>query len=323
MNLKETKDHYVARTYLRRFQDASSKLYVCNKDKTEYFPSRPSDICFERGWDLMKNSNDILWLKNILEDVEPTLNAAMTYLADNNSTFEDRLAISTYLAILHTLNPKNLKNMHSVLESVFQWSLQWANRNCLSLTPEGSLANGFTIEDLGAPANTEETRRHMANNIKQIGFSIYTSTWAIIKNTTRLDFFTSDNPFYFLALPVENNTFAKYIALDPKNLLLVFPPDNVNVGQINEPKIEFTGTNSGKNIYLEASEENEIALFNTNTIWNANRFIIMQHECEKLKKLISSTLKASTQSSRTPEQQEADMKIFFQLFDKSRQIKKL
>jgi len=340
MKVKETKDHYVARTYLKRFQNDSNKLYVCNKDKAEYFPAHPEDICFERGWDLMKGSSDISWLKTILEDIEPKLNSAMTSLVQNNSTSDDRFVISTYLAILQTLNPENFKNMKALFESQAQWFFQQSVNNGHIKMPEELLALGLTTKDFNVVADPEVTRTIMANMLNEITFHIYTSTWAIIKNETDLDFFTSDNPFYFLALPVTGHGFPKYIALDPENLLLVFPPDNVNVGQINAQEIEFTSTNSGINGYLEAKEENEIALFNTYTIGNANRFIIMKRECEKLKKLISDNIKTSTkqstqtlsntsehlhitttQSNRTTEQRQTDMKIFAQLLDKSRQIK--
>ena len=335
MKIKETKDHYVARTYLRRFQDASNKLYVCNKEKAEYFSSCPSDVCFERGWDLMKDSSDVFWLKKILEDVEPKLSAAMTRLADNDSTFEDKFVISTYLAILQTFNPENFKTMKAFLEGQAQLIFQQSVDNGQIKIPEEFLKKGITTKDINVVADPEVTRMEMANMLNEITFHLYTSRWAIIKNKTELDFFTSDNPFYFLALPVENTDFAKYIALDPRNILLVFPPERTSISQINVKNVEFTDRNEGPNIYLNAKKENEIALFNTYTIGNANRFIIMSRECGKLKKLISDNIKTSTmqttqilgnlhltttQSSRTPEQQEADMKIFFQLFDKSRQI---
>lgn len=339
MKVKETKDHYVARTYLKRFQNDTNKLYVCNKDKEKYSLQRPETICCEGGWDLIKGSSDISWLKTILGEIEPKLNSAMTSLVQNNSTSEDRFVISAYLAILQTLNPENFKETHAGIESLFQRAFRQMNKNDLPPPPEELLASGFTVKDLIVTANPEVTRIFMTTMLKQLTFSIYTSIWAIIKNKTDLDFFTSDNPFYFLALPVAGHGFAKYIALDPKNLLLVFPPDRVDMRQNNEQEIKFTNTNSGGNIYFETKQENEIALFNTYTIGNASRFIIMQRECEKLKKLISDNIKISTKQltqtlgndseslhvvtthcNRNAEQQQADMKIFTQLFDKSRQI---
>lgn len=109
MEVKETKDHYVAQTYLRRFHDDNKELYVYDKDKRGYFSKTPKAICFERGWDLMKGSGDILWLKKILENIEHKLSSAMTRLVDAKSTLEDRVVISRYLAILQILNPGNLK----------------------------------------------------------------------------------------------------------------------------------------------------------------------------------------------------------------------
>lgn len=192
--------------------------------------------------------------------------------------------------------------------------------------PDELLARNITIEDFIVDANPEITRIFMATMLEPIARSIYTSSWVIIKNNAELDFLTSDNPYYFLDLPLEANKFPKYIALNPENLLFVVQLE-VNMGQNNEQEIDFTNANSGEKRYFEAKEENEVALFNTNTIRNANRYIIMRSACEKLKKLISSNIKTSTKQctqihcNRNTEQQPKDIEILAQLFDKSRLIK--
>ena len=102
-------DHFVARTYLKRFGDVESdgRLYAYRKSNGAQFPCWPKDVCREWDGDInaawLKRTPDLLG--QIRKIFEPRWNAAVETLVQGACPPEHRLAIAGYVANLMTCTP--------------------------------------------------------------------------------------------------------------------------------------------------------------------------------------------------------------------------
>ncbi len=278
------RDHFVAQTYLKRFTNSDGYLYVFNKDNNSYFTPKPDKICCEKNWDILKHEKYKYILREMLQTVEPKFNKCVNNVLGEDYSAQDCFFISWYLGILFTLNP-------SFQDALKEWHEIEAKMTACMLIDNGTIDMPKEIEELlggrynfKAEVDPDYIKAVIMKNLFVIILNIYNSPWIIIKNTSQLDFITSDNPFSFMPCPQDSHIYPRFVPLDTKHILFLPPTMEYDV---NEYK-NFDGKNIPPRKWgIKRIETSETELFNIYTIGNAERFIIMQNENEEIKHLIS------------------------------------
>lgn len=296
-NQDKRRDHFVARTYLRRFaQKGKGKKYILNvydRLNKKYIKPSPENICCEVGWDIMATQPDKHILRKLLQDIEPKLNEVIDRILNKELFIEDRLILSWYLSIILLLNPEYLDNSKKNYEAIIKTTAEiLIDNGTIDMPPEIEKILGGK-HNFQAEVNPDYIKAFIAKLLQNIAFDVYNSPWFIITINSEDEFLTSDKPFYFMCCPHNYYCYPKYISLDPKHLLLI-PPTSVNECDSElgiEPK--FTFENAGKVVFVDV-DSSGAELFNKYTISNANRFIIAHQFTDKLKTLIKENIKFKT-----------------------------
>ena len=296
-NPDKRKDHFVARTYLKRFaQKGMRKKYILNVyDRTnkKYITPSLESICCEIGWDIIDNAPDKYILRKFLQQIEPGLGNAIDRILNKNLYLDDRCLLSMYLAIVFLLNPEFLNNAKINYEKITKASLDiLIDNGTIKIPPEIEKILGGK-HNIDVAANIDCIKTFIAKMLSDIALDIYSAPWIIITTNSENEFITSDKPFYFMCCPHNYNIYPKYIPLDPKHLLLTLPPKMKE----NKPDFDKTPKFNIENvgvIHFVNIDSTGVDLFNKYTISNASRFIIVHSITEELKKTIKENIKYKT-----------------------------
>ena len=288
------RDHFVARTYLRRFAiKGKHNEYVLNvydRASQKYITVSPENICCEVGWDIIDNLHDKYILRKILQIIEPNLSKSIDKILAKNFSIDDRITLSWYLGIVFLLNPEYLYSIQSLHENVVKASADvLIDSGRIEVPPEiENLLGGK--HNFYAKVNMNYVKAMIAKLLPDTVLSIYNLPWFIISNNSKKELLTSDRPFYFMCCPKNAGIYPKYIALDPKHLLFLPPP---NVDKNYEEPNKFDVKNANKIGFINI-DDSGVDLFNKYTISNANRFIIAHNITEELKDMIKKNIKFKT-----------------------------
>lgn len=279
IDMKKTRDHYVAQAFLKRFLGSKNTLSVYNRERNTYNEVNPKNICVEKEWDTFKYLDDNLWLKNELQLIEPKLSACIDNIIQKKETFEDRVLLSKYLAILAVLTPHSLdmisKSLASTVKSIVKSQIKYDNNEILKQVS----SDIFDIT-----TNTDIFRSVVCSGSLSVATTLFKSNWIIMHNNTGHPLITSDTPLFWLPIPAHSQIFPKCIALDPQNLLFIVP--YVDDKKTEESQNIFYENETGGTRHLEIYKE-EVEIFNIYTIASAYRFIVLGEKNENLMQLIT------------------------------------
>lgn len=223
-------DHFVAQTYLRQFVAPGQQLRGYRKTTLRNFPCWPRDICRELDGDVipdfLSNPRQLGQYRSLFE---PHWASAVAALADRSDDREIKLAISGYGANLMVTTPAmtrtfveasdhshvarlvaevTLRDEHNQpVEDYLRKAVEWFRAGKIVIKTERDFIRGMLT-------------RHLMSH----AWNLYNGDWIVIRNTTAVDFVTSDNPAAFedqgpfrggrVSLP-------RYIPLSPRLCLRV------------------------------------------------------------------------------------------------------
>ncbi|UVK56786.1 DUF4238 domain-containing protein [Mesorhizobium sp. AR02] len=196
------KDHYVAQTYLKHFVHPGGMLHAYRKSDLKDFPCHPGDICREMGGDIVP---DFLSKPEALGEYrktfEPYWKPSVEALANGHAPADVKFAVSGYMANLMVTTPAATRlfvegNNRNVIETVRAYQVLNARRG--KADPKLQRA----IEEVDKGRIAVETypnfiRAMMARQLTEHAWRIYNAEWIVVKNSTRLEFVTCDNPAAF------------------------------------------------------------------------------------------------------------------------------
>ncbi len=297
MKTKQTKDHYVSQTYLRRFlTPGTGTLFVYNKNKDGSFKVGPASICAEKGWDNLDDDGKIPpMLKEELQALEPNLDKCLNILIRHPLHDLDRFALSMWLAILQCLNPNNLLNFENFVKEMGNLTLEMLMSKPSEYMSEKDIQFYNKHKDkMELTVNKYYPKNLAMSNVYLIALSIYVSDWIITENKTELKYLTCDKPFHFICWHDNpNNTFnPKGIAIDPEHYLMIAPLAQEKHQQIkNNKDKDYTYFDAGQTRYayfdsLTKHNMRAIKFINQHTIYNADRFILSQNSNKNLDSFI-------------------------------------
>ena len=285
------KDHFVARTYLRRFS-TNDNLYVFSKKNNKFIEPKTKSICCQIGWDILQADGYKYALRNLLQQIEPFLNNALNRITHNVFQIDDRIIISHYLAILGTLNPSFLAKMKHDKERIIQQPLLMLIECGKIKVPDEMKTKIGNKNPFKIKIDDNHLKTELIQPLLEYIPLIYRSPWIILKNTSDKDYITSDNPFQFMACPHNAPVYPRFIALDPKHILLMLPPFDIG-NKLQYNKTFFTHQNAGS---LKILETQETDLFNIYTISNATQFIILGKRNSALKEFVINNKNIKTEN---------------------------
>jgi hypothetical protein len=247
-------DHFVARTYLKRFGDAElgGMLHGYPKSGEAVFPCWPNDVCREWNGDIneayLARTPDLLGQYRKI--FEPPWSGAVKALESGPLSADHRFSIAGYVANLMTCTPGwrrigvNLYDTHSVAFL----SRAKARQEKYGGDPE------LPVEAIEMLERGELRLEHDPAFIKAVAtqqllksaWIIYHQDWEVLRNTTEFPFVTSDNPVAMeegrdLHLPT------RFVAITPQ-LILLMQARRIQLPPIAPDKVPSLGSLSRRSV---------------------------------------------------------------------------
>ena len=180
-------DHYVARTYLKRWCDQAKKepIQAYRKSDLKQFPCWPADVCAEKAGDLSPDYfADPTILGQFRAIFEPKWDAAVDALQNGRMCAEDKFIIAGYWANLAVTTP----TWRAITTGLYEKEIR-------PILP-------IITKDRPAPENAKISVEIPPNYIKALGtknllpltWQFYNQQWSIFSNDTAFPFLTRDNP---------------------------------------------------------------------------------------------------------------------------------
>jgi hypothetical protein len=202
-------DHYVARTYLKRWCDQAKKepIQAYRKSDPKQFPCWPDDVCTERDGDLNPNYfADPALLGQYRSIFEPNWDAAAHALQNGRMRAEDKFVIAGYWANLNVTTPTLRvigaelfeKEIHSILPTI---------------TKDRPVPENVKIS---VEIDPNYIKALVTKNLLRGAWQFYNRQWSILSNDTAHPFLTSDNPSAVLPPEVIGGPTARVLPLSPK-----------------------------------------------------------------------------------------------------------
>jgi hypothetical protein len=187
-------DHFVARTYLKRWcnRDKNQLMQAYRKPSGVPFQCWPESVCAEAGGDLNPNYfKDPAVLGQFRAIFEPRWDAALEAIEKHKLRIEDKFVIAGYWAnLLVTTLPVITKN----------------------LTPPASLKD----VKLSVEVDQQYIKAVTTKQLLAGALCLYHQPWTILTNDTAHEFLTSDNPSAVFPPPAPGGTVARILPLSPR-----------------------------------------------------------------------------------------------------------
>jgi hypothetical protein len=197
-----SKDHYVARTYLRHFADSDGKLHVYWKGDGKYRARSPKSVCHEWDGDLIRDFvKDEEMLGKYRAIFEPRWNDAITDLGNGICDAAVKMAIAGYWANLLVCTPAWTRLGVKMLDynTVHHLRVQDALRTRAG-KPDAKIKAILAVLDAGRiriETEPDAVRAMAATKLMKFAWGLYNANWTVIRNRTGTGFISSDNPVAF------------------------------------------------------------------------------------------------------------------------------
>lgn len=256
--------HYVPQFYLRRFTDASDRLWLWDRDQDRIFAARPSSVAAERHFyrltELVEKGHDPLTMEKQFSDLEgqvaPITDQWLDWLRQMEPEEKieildiNRELVSLYIALqfLRTADTR---------EILAAFAEESESRETMSVEEKRRLHTDMLWND--------RLFRELADRIRK-------STWLFGRNTTATPFITSDNP---VAFRTGDNSMWLKVGIYTAGTYVVFPlaPDVVMYCYPEEPpwgKVARFDCCLSPVVFTDKMVEDE----NSGQVFMASRFIV-------------------------------------------------
>ena len=205
-------DHFVARTYLKRWcdRDKGEPIQAYRKPGGATFSCWPESVCAETGGDLNpKYFKDPAVLGQFRAIFEPRWDCALEAIEKRTLTFDDKYVIAGYWANLLTATPAWRKIGQQLYEKEVQ-----------SILPiiEKQLPRPDTLRGVKLTVEVDEDyiKAVVTKNLLAGALSLYHQAWTILTNDTADEFLTSDNPSAVFPPLAPGGPVARILPLSPR-----------------------------------------------------------------------------------------------------------
>lgn len=260
-------DHFVARTYLKRWcdRDEGQPIQAYRKPTGATFPCWPEAVCAKSDGDLNpKYFKDPAVLGQFRAIFEPRWDVALEAVERHKPTIDDKFVVAGYWANLLTATPAWRKigqqlygrEVHSILPIIEK-----------QLPRPGSLKGvNLTVE-----VDEDYIKAVVTKNLLSTAFNLYHQAWTILTNDTSHEFLTSDNPSAVFPPPTPGGPVVRILPLSPQlSISTIMEPNPVHRKDFTEADLKMPP--KGWITYKRAAP-NGVKLANRLTVVNAERFV--------------------------------------------------
>jgi hypothetical protein len=273
-------DHFVARTYLKRWcdRDKGQPIQAYRKKTGAIFPCWPEAVCAESDGDLNPNYfRDPAVLGQFRAIFEPRWDAALEAIEKRKPTIDDKFAVAGYWANLLAAIPAWRKigqelyerEVHSILPMIEKQLPRPASLKGVNLTVE---------------VDEDYIKAVATKNLLSTALGLYHQAWTVLTNDTAHEFLTSDNPSAILPPRVPGGPVARILPLSPR-LCIATIMERSPVYRKDLTKADFEIPPKSWITYKRAVP-NAVKLANRLTVVNADRFIFSRAANSGIGKLV-------------------------------------
>jgi hypothetical protein len=197
-----SRDHFVAKTYLKHFVGKDGMLHAYRKSDGLSFSCRTDDICREWDGDLVRDFlEDEALIGGFRKIFEPAWDRAIVHLLSENDDPTAKLAIAGYWANLMVCTPAwtrvSMKTReHDTMRTVRAHDVLTTQAGKPDPKLKAMLAE-FDAGNYRIEAVRDAARATNATHLSCHAWSLYNADWIVIQNDSETDFITSDNPVAF------------------------------------------------------------------------------------------------------------------------------
>jgi hypothetical protein len=179
--------HYVPRFHLRRFQDATSNLWVFDKETQRAFRTTPKRIAAERHFyrvtDVIGTECDPLFLEREFSSLEGSVSTLTEHWLTTARAVRPARSVGVTSAGRHDM----------ALYIALQYLRTMEQREILAAfaVEEGTYPMGISADE---KANLHATMLWNSSLVHDIALRVYESIWVFGRNLSSTPFMTSDNP---------------------------------------------------------------------------------------------------------------------------------
>jgi len=205
-------DHFVARTYLKRWCDRhkNQPMRAYRKPSGTPFQCWPEGVCAEAGGDLNPDYfKDPAVLGQFRTIFEPRWDAAIDAVEKRKLTIEDKFVIAGYWANLLTATPVWRKIGQKLYEQEVHSILPMIARNY-------GLPDSLKGVRLSVEVDEDYIKAIATKQLLAGALVLYHQPWTILTNDTSHEFLTSDNPSAIYPPPAPGGTVARILPLSPR-----------------------------------------------------------------------------------------------------------
>jgi hypothetical protein len=221
-------DHYIAKTFLKHFTNASGMLNVVRKSDGFAFPSRPRDICKEKDGDIIPDFlTEPAFLGKYRATFEPEWNRALRNLLLRNVSPSDKLNIAGYWANLLVCTPAwrrvGITASNNLTLNTIRSHVELHKENG---HPDEKLEEAIKAIEAGhIKISTEANyiRAQSAINVVKYAWILYNADWIILENNKSLKFISSDNPAIFEEQNdhwKQSKAFFRFLSVTPETCIM-------------------------------------------------------------------------------------------------------
>jgi hypothetical protein len=260
-------DHYVARTYLKRWCDraAAKPMRAYRKSDGTSFPCWPEAVCAEADGDLNpKYFQDPAVLGQFRSIFEPRWDAALDAIEKQKITADDKFVIAGYWANLLTATPAWRKIGQQLYAQELQSIAPIISKN---LPPPASLKDvKLTVE-----VDEDYIKAVVTRNLLSGALQLYHQAWTVLTNATAHEFLTGDNPSGIFPPNNVGGPVVRILPLSPR-LCISTIMERQPALKTNLTQADFAAPPRGDLTYQAVVPEG-VKLANRLTVVNAERFV--------------------------------------------------
>lgn len=299
-----SKDHFIARTYLKHFGDPSRSgmLHAYRKSDGKTFPCWPADVCWE--WDGDLNPNVFKDRPKILGELrkifEPHWNEAIDSILEKRISNENKFLISAHIGHLMTCTPTWRRIGVGMGDQMIRQYLSFYKKMKDKHGGEFEIPrDGIEMIERGemtVHTKPEYIKAISTQHLLEIAWEAYNQDWTVLRNNTDSPFLTSDNP---VALSESRSAVVpstRYLPITPRLCLSVnFSPNRVKPLDREKPSIDLQrppmGTIRGGDITAMGAR-----IINRAVVQCAEDLVFSSVESEGIRKLVSRYAKYRVES---------------------------
>jgi hypothetical protein len=205
-------DHFVARTYLKRWcnRDKNQPMHAYRKPSGVPFPCWPESVCAEAGGDLNpKYFKDPTVLGQFRAIFEPRWDAALEAIEKRKPTIDDKFVVAGYWANLLTATPAWRKIGQQLYEREVHTILPMIEKHL----PRPASLKGV---NLTVEVDEDYIKAVVTKQLLMGALQLYHQPWTILTNDTAHEFLTSDNPCAVFPPPAPGGPVTRILPLSPR-----------------------------------------------------------------------------------------------------------